>query len=232
MKSNKYTARLAGSYYFLLAIFAAFGLLFVSSQLYVEGNILQTVQNITENSALFRIGIVSRLLGQIFFVFLALELYRLFKSVDKKLSLLLFALVVVSVPIAFFNEINQIAVIQLYSGAEYLQQFNQEQLNAFTQFFLNLHAQGIILVEIFWGLWLLPLGLLVYKSGFLPKAIGVLLLIGCFSYVMEWFTQLLIPGGLAWMEEFLTYASIGEISTMFYLVIIGVKKSKLAPIID
>jgi hypothetical protein len=105
-------------------------------------------------------------------------------------------------------------------------------MNAFTQFFMNLHAQGIILVEIFWGLWLLPLGLLVYKSGFLPKAIGVLLLIGCFSYVMEWFTQLLIPGGLAWMEEFLTYASIGEISTMFYLVIIGVKKSKLAPIID
>ena len=97
---------------------------------------------------------------------------------------------------------------------------------------MNLHEKGISLVEIFWGLWLLPFGLLIYKSGFIPKVIGILLLIGCFSYVMEWLSQLLITGGIAWVNDFITYASIGEFSTMLYLVIFGVKKSKVKPLND
>lgn len=227
MKTNKYIARLAGMYYLLMAIFGAFGMMYVPSQINVEGNTFATLQNIVNEHMLFRFGIVSKLLCQTAFVFLAVELYRLFKGVNKKLSLLLLCFVIVSVPIAMFNELNQIAILQLLGDHSYLSGFNTAQLNSLALFFIDLHEKGIALVELFWGLWLFPFGLLIYKSGFIPKVIGLLLLVGCLSYVIEWFTQLLIPGGMAWVNNFITYASIGEFSTMLYLAIIGVKKSKV-----
>ena len=124
MKTNRFIARQAGMYYLLMAMCGAFGMMYVPSQINVEGDIVATLQNIVNDHTFFRLGIVSRLLCQTAFVFLAVELYRLFKGVNKKLGLLLLSLVLVSVPIAMFNELNQIAVLQLLGDRAYLKGFD------------------------------------------------------------------------------------------------------------
>ena len=111
-------------------------------------------------------GILSGLICQISFIFLALALHRLLKDVDKAYATAMVALVMVAVPIAFLNQLNRMAVLILLSGAEFLSAFNPGQLHALVLFFLNLHDDGIMAVQLFWGLWLFPFGVLVYNPAF------------------------------------------------------------------
>lgn len=218
MKTNQQLARRAGIFYLLMAVFGAFGMLYVSGNIVVEGDVAASLRNITTNENLYRLGIVSNVLCQVAFIFLAIDLYRLFKSTNQWMSTVLFSLVLAAVPIAILNEINRVAVLYSLSAGD--------ELNEMAQLFYHLHEKGIALVEIFWGLWLLPLAVLIIQSNYLPKIIGYLLIAGCLSYLMEWFIQILYPAGFSWMTQVLTYASLGEFATMFYLTIVGVRKSK------
>jgi hypothetical protein len=153
---------------------APFGLIYVPSRLIVPGDAAATASNVMASDSLFRLGIVSNLLVHIVNLFLVLALYRLLKPVNKNMASLMVMFVLVGVPIVMLNELTQLAVLPLLSGADYLAVFTTEQLHALVLLFLNLHKQGLNIAQIFWGLWLFPMGYLVFKSGFIPRILGML----------------------------------------------------------
>jgi hypothetical protein len=229
INSIKKNARIAGLWYLLMALTGPIGLLYVPLKLVVPGDATVTANNILASETLFRIGIVSNILCQVAFIFLVLALYRLLKGVDQQLALLMVALVLVAVPIAFLNMLNPLAVLLLLSGADFLSVFAADQLHALAMVFLNLQEYGTTIVEIFWGLWLLPFGLLVFKSGFLPKILGIFLIAACFGYVIHSFTFLLFPGYTDKVSSIVGVPeAIGELSMVLWLLIIGVREQKPA----
>ena len=175
---------------------------------------------------LFRLSAVSVLIGQVLFLALVLTLYKLFKGVNKTHASLMLILVVASVPITFLNTLNQFAVLPLLDGGEYLAAFEPSQLNAAMLFFLDMHQLGIVIVETFWGLWLLPLGLLIIKSEFIPKVLGILLIIACCGYVVWSFLRLLIPDFAMIIAPITGIAKFGELPIIFWLLIKGIKKEE------
>jgi hypothetical protein len=224
-------ARVAGLLYLALAFFGAFGILYVRSALVVPGDAAATAGNILRSETLFRIGFVSDLIGQTIFIFLVLALYRLLKPVDRAQALLMVILALVAVPIAMLNLVNQAAALVLVGGADYLAVFDPAQRAALALLFLELQGHGVSIAQIFWGLWLFPLGYLVFRSGFLPRLLGLLLMIGCFGYLVDFFTGSLLPDSGMTVSQF---TFIGELLLPLWLLIKGVnverwKKLALGP---
>lgn len=186
MNSIKKTARLAGFLYLLVVPLGVFGL-YVPSRLIVSGDAATTAKNIIASESLFRLGIVSNLLASVVMILVVLFLYRLLKPVNKNAALLMVLFVLAAVPIAMLTELTHFASLQLLSGADYLTPFTAGQLQALAYQFLRLYGHGSSIAFLFWGLWLLPLGFLVFKSGFLPRILGVLLMIACFGYLTDSF---------------------------------------------
>ena len=133
----------------------------------------------------------------------------------------------VSVPISFMNTLNSIAALILVRGADFLSAFDQPQRESLAMLFLRLHSQGFIGAQIFWGLWLFPFGLLVYKSGFLPRILGVLLMINCFPYLADSFTALLWPAYMHVVSQITLAPKFGEAAIMLWLLIMGAKDQPL-----
>ncbi|MDO9256240.1 MAG: DUF4386 domain-containing protein [Bacteroidales bacterium] len=217
MSPNK-TARIAGFLYLILGICAGASWAYTES-IYVPGDALATVNNIQSSGWLFRLNFVGNLVGQIAFLFLIYFLYKLFKPVNKDCARLMAILVIVSIPIAILNSLNLLAPILLLSGG-YLSAFGATQFNALVMLFLDLYIYGVFIAGIFWGLWLFPLGYLVFKSGFIPKTIGVFLIIAGFGYVIDSLLRFLMPG---YNMEISSYTFIGELMIIFWLLFKGVK---------
>jgi hypothetical protein len=206
-----------------MSIPGAFALIYVPSKLIVEGNAAATATNIAAAETLFRLGIAAELIGQAGFIFVALALYDLFKGVHQRDASLMLGLIVLSIPIAFLNELNAIAALVLVRGADFLSIFERPQRDALAMVFLNLHGHGFDVAGIFWGLWLFPLGLLVYRSRFLPRFLGVWLVIGGIAYVIMSFTGVLLPQYQDKVFKISQPAFFGEIVLMLWLVIKGAK---------
>ena len=225
---NPGAARDAGLLYLLVAITGAFGLIYIPAAFTVPGDVTATAGRIRAAELLFRLGIVSELIAATAFIFLVLALYRLLKGVNEKHAALMVTLVLVSVPISFFNVLNEIAVLILLSGADFLSVFAPHQLDALVAVFLSLHRHGFLVAEIFWGLWLFPFGVLVFKSGFLPRILGVLLIIACFAYLAASVTALLWPR-YARIVSLLASApeAAGELPIILWLLIKGAKMPPL-----
>ena len=175
-------ARVAGILYLIANLFAPFTLLYLPSRFIVRGDAAATASNILASESLFRFGIVLNLFTFIGQIFLVLALYQLLIVVNKNMASLMVIFSLLAVPIAMLNELTQLAGIQFLNNADYLKVFPNDQLQALAYLFLRLHGQGLLIAQIFWGLWLFPMGYLVFKSGFLPRILGVLLMIGCFGY--------------------------------------------------
>jgi hypothetical protein len=176
---RKSTARLAGFLYLVTSIVGVAGLIYVPSTLIVSGDAPATASRIIASQALFRIGLASELISTIMFTFVVLTLYRLFKDVNERLGALMVILFLLSVPISFFNVLNGTLALRFLTDAHLASVFGKAQLDALAFTFVGLHQQGFDLVEIFWGIWLIPFGLLAYRSGFIPRALGVLLIVAC-----------------------------------------------------
>jgi len=221
MSSTKNPGRFAGLLYVLMSIAGFFAMGYVPSKLIVHGNAAATASNIAASETLFRLGIVGELIGQAGFIFVALALYDLLKGVNRRHASLMVTLIVVSIPIAFLNELNAIAALVLVRGADFLSTFEKPQRYALAMLFLNLHGHGFGVAEIFWGLWLFPLGLLVYRSRFLPRFLGVWVALGGFAYVILSLTGVLLP---QYQDKVFTYSQpvfFGEVALMLWLVIKG-----------
>lgn len=224
MNSTQQQARRAGFLYLLIALIAPIGLLYVPGKLIVSGNATATADNIRSSEWLLRIGMASELIHQIIAVFLVLALYRLFKGVNEthaKLLVILGALV--SVPIMFVNVLNEIAALILVSGADFLSVFEKSQLDALAYLSLSLHDQGITVVSIFWGLWLFPFGLLVIRSGFIPRMFGVLLMIAGLGYLASAFATLVLPRYAPLVSQVALPLEIAEVPIIFWLAIWGAR---------
>src|SRR5580658_8869585 len=215
--------RLAGLLYVLTSIVGFFAMGYVPGKLIVDGNAAATASNIAAHEMLFRLGIAGGLIGQAGFIFVAWALYDLFKGVNQRQAALMVILIVVQVPIAFLNELNSIAALVLVRGADFLSIFEKPQREALAMLFLNLHDRGFVLAEVFWGLWLFPLGLLVYRSRFLPRFLGVWLALAGFAWLILSLTGVLMPQYAGKVYIYSQPAIVGEIAFMLWLVIRGAK---------
>lgn len=231
MNSKKTTARIAGLLFLILVVLGIFAEFFVRQKIIVPDNALATAQNILASEGLFRLGIVSDLLMTTVYFFFPLVLYKLFNEVNKGHARLMVLCVMISVAILCVNMFNQVAALVLLSGADYLNGFDSEQLQGMVMFFLNMHTNGYMIAQIFYGLYLFPLGYLVYKSGFLPKIIGVFLMLGCIGDFMDFGRYFLSPNSESIILLNATLpANIGEFSLCLWLLIMGIKVKQPAPI--
>ncbi len=210
-------ARVAGLLYFTIIPLGIVGDIYVPSKLIVSGDAAATANNILASESLFRLGLVGDLLASIIMLLVVLSLYQLLKPVNKTIATLMVMFVVVASSIAMLNQLNQLAALQILSGADFLKVFTAEQLQALAYLFLRFYSRGGQIAFILWGLWLLPLGYLVFKSGFLPKILGVLLILACFGYVLNSFAIL-----LGYNASFGLAAALGELLFPLWLLIKGV----------
>ena len=216
------TARTAGILYLSLVPLGFFGM-YVTTQLVAPGAPAITANNIAASEGLFRLGIVSALLVQVVNILVALALYRILKVVDRLFASLMVIFILLGAPIAMLNELNNFAVLLLLGGATPLTQFTPGQVQGLVQLFLGLHNQGINIAGIFWGLWLFPMGYLVFRSGFLPKVLGVLLVIGCLGYLVDSFSAFLLPNSNVNVALFTFW---GEVLFPLWLLVKGVSVEK------
>jgi len=227
MDSTRKNARVAGLLYLSLMT-APLRLIYIPTKLIVSGNPAATANNIIAHETLFRLGIASDLFTGTMAIFLMLALYRLFKGVDQDLARLVVILGSLMVtPIYFVNTLNDIAALTLVRGADFLSAFEKPQREALAMLFLRLHHSGVVVNEIFWGLWLFPLGLLVYRSRFVPRILGVWLVINCFAYLAISFTAVFFPQYEQTVFQDVFPAMLGELAIMLWLLIKGAKEQPL-----
>lgn len=217
MKSPKTVARLAGLIGVIVLASGSFAHS-VNSKLIDYKDAIRTAENIIESESLFRLGFVSGLVMEIIFILYAILLFKLLKPVNKEYASLMVILALIPAPIFLINQLNQFAVLLLAK---------QEMLDHM-MFFLEMHKHGGFIISIFFGLWLLPLGFLVFKSGYFPKVLGIFLMIGCFGYLINFAQGFLFPGAEAtlWTNPALVVTHISELLMMLWLLIIGVNTKK------
>ncbi len=216
-------ARVAGAVYLSMVLIAPFSLLYVPGKLIVRGNAGATAENILAHETMFRLSIMGELVGQVIFICLAIALYRLLCEVNKPWAWLMVSFVLVSAAVGFLNTLNNIAALLLFRGGDFLAVFDEAQRNALGMLFVRLHSYGQFISEIFWGLWLFPFGLLVFRSGFLPRLIGVWLMINCFGYLALSVIALFFNAYYSTAFNVAQPVLFGELAIMLWLLIKGAK---------
>ncbi len=175
----------------------------------------------------FRFGIVCYLFGSVLFLFLTFALYRLFKDVDHALTVVMVILgSVVQVPIFFVNSVTDVATLQLARGTEFLSAIDKPQRDALAMLFLRLHHHLDLANAIFWGIWLIPFGLLAYRSRFFPRLLGVWLILACFGWLAFSVTGFLFPAYETQVYNYGQPLMLGEVAFMFWLAIMGAKEPR------
>ncbi|HSU88708.1 MAG TPA: DUF4386 domain-containing protein [Terriglobia bacterium] len=221
MHPTKKAARIAGFVYLAMILVAPFSLLYVPGKLIVRDNATATAENILAHETLFRLSIFGDLIGHVIFICLGIALYRLLSNVNKTWAALMVGFVLVSAAVGFLDTLNNIAAVIFFRGAEFLSVFDQAQREALGMFFIKLHNQGIFMDEIFWGVWLFPFGWLVYRSGFLPRLIGLWLILACFGWVslsgIAIFSPVYYEAAFKWLQP----VFFAEMAFMLWVLIRG-----------
>lgn len=223
MTSRKKQARIAGLLYLMLVPTGIFSLIYVPTTLVVFGDAAATIQNIEASELLYRSGIYVGLLSNLIFLFVALALHRLLKDVSEKQAALMVAFVVIAVAVSIANSFNKLAVLIILSKPDFLSAFGPAQLEGAAYLFLRLESHGTQIIQVFWGLWLIPLGILVYRSGFIPKIIGIALWLAASAYLVSNFTFVLLPQYKAALSPIITGLEMLELPIILWLVIVGVR---------
>lgn len=228
MNSSKNTARLAGLLWVLIAVTTGFSLVYVRPKLIVFADAAATANNILACESLFRAAIASGILGQIFTLFFGLTIFRLFKSVNDKLAMFFLTTLSVGVGVGIVNSLNNLGALVVLGDADYLKAFPREQLNALAMMFLRVNNFGIGLMEIFTALYLFSLGLLIKRSGYLPRILGILLMIGACAFPINTFTKILIPQfhPALIMQLTMILNAFGSPATMLWLLIKGMNEPR------
>ena len=228
MDTNQKTARIAGLLYLIYIVVHTSADVIGRSGIIVYGDAAATAQNILASAWQFRIGFMLDLFAAVLFFLAAWALYRLLKPVNENLALLFLLLNLGGVALQAASDLFLPASQLLLSGADYTKAFQADQLQAFAMSFLYLYKNGFMIAQIFYGAWLFPLGYSVFKSGFLPKILGIVLMIHCCTWLMTSLQFFLFPGFTA-----ITYISyplgfIAEFGLSLWLLIVGAKEQKPA----
>jgi len=216
-------ARVAGLLYLFITVTGLFNLMYVPSKLLVRGNAAATASSILAHEWLFRVDLVVGVAGSVGFALLALALYHLLESVNRPQAVTMAVLVLVQVPQSFVSEVNNLAALLLVRGAEFLSVFDKPQREALAMLFLQVDHEADLVAQVFWGLWLFPLGLLVWRSRFLPRVIGGWLIANGFAYLANAFTGLLAPQHLEIVSKITFPVLFGEMALMLWLLTVGVR---------
>jgi hypothetical protein len=226
LTSPKRLARIAGLLYLLVGIFGGFAQGFVYPKIYVAGDAATTAANLIANSGLVRLGVVADFFDNTTWVFLALVLYRLLKHVNKSAASAMVVLVAIGAGITMLNAVFEFEALRVATGAVNLAGFGLPGSNALALLLIDAQHYGLLIASIFFGLWLVPLGYLAYKSGWFPKALGVTLIVGGACYLVDMLTAFLLPDiGKAIHGYVNIVSAIAEIWMVGYLLVIGVKTS-------
>jgi len=228
MTSLSRRARIAGLLYLLMIAVGLTRLLYIPNKLFVKGDAAATAANIAANSLLFRLGMAASLVGIVIFLFVALALYRLLSGVNNSLASLMVIFVIISVAIECVNVLTDAAALRLIRGPDYLSVLDKPQREALARLSLDLHSQSFVVNEIFWGLWLLPLGLLVFRSGFLPRLLGAWLILACFGWIVVCLTGLLAPEYYDRVYKFTEPIRLGEVALLLWLIVMGAREKESA----
>ncbi len=223
MESPKTTARLAGLLYVLVALITPFMMFYAPSQLFVPGDASATVDRIAERQDLFVATIIVGIVSEFLFVSVILLLYRLFKPVDDVLADLMLLSIMLQVPLAFLGMANEVATLQFIRGGEFLQVFDEHQRDALIMFLVYVDRQGVLVSQVFWGVWLLPLGVLVFRSKMIPRFLGIWLVLNGLAYIALSAIGLARPELRASAFGLTTPLMFGELALALWLLIMGVK---------
>lgn len=227
MDSTKRTARLAGLLYLVSSLPAPFALIYVPGKLFVEGDPAATAERLRTMAGLARAGIVASLVSGILFLFVPIVLYRLFKPVSESAALAMLITITISFPISFHAVVDQIAALNLagVAGSSFgaLPAIGQPQRDALAYVALRMHHQELMVAEIFWGLWLFPFGICVMRSGFIPRVLGVLLMIAGCGYLADSFAELALPRFVEATTRITGFTNFCELPIILWLLIWGAR---------
>jgi uncharacterized protein DUF4386 len=222
--SPKRLARIAGLLYLIVGVFGGFAVGYVTPMLYVAGDAAATTANVVANAGLVRIGVLADLLQATAFVFLAMTLYLLLRHVSRSAASAMVVLVVIAATIECLDKVFQFGALRVASDASYATAFGAAGSNALVLLLLDLHNYGYLIAQIFFGLWLVPLGYLAYKSGMFPRALGVVLIVAGASYLVDMLTAFLVPDIRTAIHGPLAIPpTIAEVWMLGYLLIFGVR---------
>jgi Domain of unknown function (DUF4386) len=229
MTSPKRLARIAGFLYLLVGIFGGFAEGYVEPKMYVAGNAAATAGNVVANAGLVRMGVVADLLDGTFFVFLALALYVVLKHVHKSMARAMLVLVVLATAITCLSALFEFEGLRVATGAVDLAAFGTVGSNALVLLLLDAQHYGLLIAQIFFGLWLAPLGYLAYRSRWFPKALGVVLVAASASYLVDFLAAFLFPDIAKAIHGYAAILpAIAEPAMVLYLLVVGVKTKAFA----
>jgi hypothetical protein len=222
MNTTATLARRAGVLYLVFALVAIVREFLFPAFVVLE-DAAATARNITAAELTYRIGLLISFATLVIFIFLVVSLYYLLKDVARRQALLMVLLVVVGVAVSLANLLHKLAALVLLSGADYLSVFTRPQLDALALGFLRVHSSGVALALAFWGLWLFPFGILVIKSGFFPRILGILLIIAGVGYLVTSATSIVLPAYRQVVSQVMMPLYFGEVPIILWLVIKGAK---------
>jgi hypothetical protein len=227
MNSPKRLARISGFLYLLVGIFGGFAEGFVDPKVYAAGHAEATAANVVANAGLVRLGVVAHLLDGTFFVFLAMVLYVLLEHVNKSVGRAMLVLVALATGIICLNAVFQFEALRVATDGSYAIAFGTAGSNALVMLLLDTQHYGTLSAQVFFGLWLLPIGYLANKSGLFPKWLGALLIAGGVCYLVDLLAAFLVPDFAQKIHAFVVIpCAVAEISMVLYLLVVGVRTPK------
>ena len=227
--SPKRLARIAGVLYLFVAIFGGFSEGFVDPKMYVAGNAAATAANVAANPGLVRVGVVSHLLDSVFFVFVALTLYILLRHVHRSMARAMVVLVALAAGIICLNAVFQFEALRVATDGSYAAAFGVAGSNALVLTLLDIQHYGTLAAQVYFGLWLVPMGYLAYKSaGMFPRWLGVLVIVGGICYLVDLLALFLVPDFGKQIHTFVGVipTAVAEVSLLVYLLVVGVRIPK------
>lgn len=217
-------ARVAGLLYLIVAVFAAFSFNYVIARVYVPGDAAATAQSILANAGLVRVGVVADLIYAVAWIFTAMALHLLLRHVNESWARAMVILVAVGAAIACLNAIFPVVALLVAADGSYATAFGATGSNAIVLLLLDVYHYGTLSAAVFMGLWLVPLGLLAYKSGMFPKALGVLLVVGGVLYPMGVLAVYVSPAFGETVKTFIrNVPTVAEVWMLGYLLVKGVR---------
>ena len=230
MTPLKRLARIAGFFYLIVGIVGGFAEGFVEPRMYVAGNAAHTAANVVANAGLLRLGVVADLLDGTFFVFTALALYILFKDIHKSAARAMLVFVALASVITCISAVFEFEGLRVATGAVSAVSLGAGGSNSLVLLLLDAQHYGLLTAQIFFGLWLAPLGFLAYKSSWFPKALGVMLVVASGCYLVDMFAAFLAPGFDQKVHALIVIpCAIAEIWMVVYLLAVGVRTARSEP---
>jgi hypothetical protein len=226
MTALRKTARIAGVLYLLFVFAGLFSLMYVPTKLLARGDAAQTASNILAHQSLVLVDLAVGPLSLTLFLAIALALYQLLKDVNRQYAILMVILVLIQLPQAFASQLLQFGALELVRGADFLSAFDKPDRDALAMLCLHLKSKGAILSQFFWGLWLFPLGVLVFRSRFLPRFLGVWLIVNGIAYIAMCFLNLFVPQYAGAVFKITLPAMLGELALTFGLLHLGFKPER------